>query len=68
MATCPDHVHGSNGGAVNSRGGGKQAAHPRPESGEVFYDSIGSAVVAAAAGGGGADNSVNDLYAVSTKS
>ena len=37
--------------------------------GEVFYGSIGSAGVAAAAGGGGgADNSVNDLYAISTKS
>lgn len=75
MATCEAHVHSSTG--INQRSGktrggcggsgGKHAANLRPESGEVFYDAIGSAVVAAAAGGGGADSSVNDLYAVSTK-
>ena len=47
--------------------GGKHAAHLRPESGEVFHDAIGSAVVTTAAGGGGGDSSVNDVYAVSTK-
>lgn len=65
MATCPEHVHGSSGGAVNRRGGGGRAARPRPESGEVFYDSFAPASGATAAGssgdGGGA------IYAVSTK-
>ena len=69
MATCPDHVHGAGGFGGGGGGGGGRAALPHPESGEVFYDSVGPAVIAAAAAGANASarSAPADIYTVPSK-
>lgn len=62
METCPEHVH-----AQAKRRGGARSAQPRPESGEVFYDSFGSAGANAGAVAAAPQGGSNAIYAQSTK-
>lgn len=65
METCPDHVHAH--GTRRGGGGGGRSARPRPESGEVFYDSFGSGGADDGAGAGALQGGNNDIYAQSAK-